>query len=644
MNKRRTFFWIVAILGFISLKGSAQAPFPPHVDPDPDYAAANAAGEDTDFDRREEMVPMRDGTKLFTIILVPRIKEKMPILLTRTPYGAMNRVPPEQRTLLENALYGGDSVLAEANYIRVFQDIRGRYRSEGDYVVNRPLRGPLNPTDVDHSTDTHDTIEWLLKNVAENNGRAAMIGVSYDGFLVLMGLINPHPALKAAVAINPMVDVWMGDDWFHRGAFRQLMMDFIYTHESSRNSVLALENRSSDEYERFLAAGSAAEFGRRNGMERLAFWQNLIRHPAYDSFWQGQALDKILAAQPLKTPVLFVHGLWDQEDIYGAIAAYRALEPLDTQNDRNFLAIGPWQHAGAHDGDGCLGSFCFKDASAYSFTRTVLMPFLNERLKEQAPKANTPPVLAYETGTNSWQRYDAWPRSCESACKEKPRPLYLKPGMRLAFDRPGADGAPYAEYVSDPARPVPYRARPIRPVYASESTWGLWLVDDQRAVSSRPDVLSYTSDVLKQPVALGGHPIANLFASTSGTDCDFVVKLIDVYPDEYPSQPELAGYQLMISADILRGRYRQDVSRPSPVPAGKVELYRWNLPATTHVFLPGHRIMVQIQSSWFPLYDRNPQTYVENIFEAKRKDFRKAVQRIYQGGDRASFIELPVVK
>jgi putative CocE/NonD family hydrolase len=268
---------------------------------------------------------------------------------------------------------------------------------------------------------------------------------------------------------------------------------------------------------------------------------------------------------------------------------------------------------------------------------------LNERLKENGPKANTPPVLAYETGANTWRRFDAWPISCESACRQKMKALYLKPGMLLGFDAAASGGTPYTEYVSDPARPVPYSSRPIRPVYSLSSTWESWLVEDQRSFSSRSDVLSYQSDVLTEPITLSGQPIANLFASTSGTDSDFVVKLIDVYPGRNPSDPELAGYQLMISADVLRGRYRKSMTAPSPIPEGKVERYRWTLPAASHVFLPGHRIMVQIQSSWFPLYDRNPQTYVENIFLAKPEDYRKATQRIYQTGEQASFIELPVV-
>jgi uncharacterized protein len=642
--KRRAYSLIAAIPILIAFVAGAWAQFPSHVPLDPDYAAVYAANEQFDFDRREEMIPMRDGAKLYTIILVPRIKELMPILLTRTPYSALKRFPPEKGPRLESALPAGDEILAGAGYIRVFQDVRGKFRSDGDYVITRPLRGPLNPTSVDHSTDTYDTIEWLLKNIPENNGRVGMIGTSYEGFLVLMGLVNSHPALKVAVAVNPMVDGWMGDDWFHNGAFRQEMMSFIYDQEASRDSTKAFKNGKDDEYDLFLNAVSAGEIGRRNGLEQLSFWRNLLLHPAYDAYWQGQALDKILAERKLTVPTMFVHSLWDQEDIYGAIAAYRAAEAQDAKNDRNYLVIGPWQHGGSSGNGGLLGPFTFDGDAAIYFRRNVLLPFLNERLKEGAAKADTPPVLAYETGTNAWRRYDAWPISCESGCSRKLQPLYLKPGLRLSFDPPGQAGTAYAEYVSDPAQPVPYRARPIGPVYAEGSTWERWLVDDQRTFSSRPDVLTYTSEILKKPVALGGRPIANLFASTSGTDCDFVVKLIDVYPDEYSAQPELSGYQLMISADILRGRYRNDGTHPSPVPAGKVERFRWNLPAASHVFLPGHRIMVQIQSSWFPLYDRNPQTFVENIFRAKPEDFRKAVQRIYQTGANASSIELPVVQ
>jgi len=613
-----------------------------HTPLDPELLAQTLAEDDqnTDFDRREEMIPMRDGVRLFTIILIPRAKESMPILLTRTPYGVSKRTPPEKGPRLRNALPLGEDVFAEANYILAFQDVRGKYRSEGQYQMTMPLRGPLNPGDADHSTDTYDTIEWLTKNVPRNNGHVGMMGTSYDGFLVLMGLINPHPALKAAVPINPMVDTWVGDDWFHNGAFRQMMMDFIYNQDLPHDPA-ATGNRD-DDYDLYLTAGSVGELGRRRGLEQVNFWKNLLLHPAYDTFWQLQAMDRILAEQPLKVPTLYIHGLWDQEDIYGAIAAYKATEPKDSGNNMNYLAIGPWAHGGSNLDGSYLGPLKFDTDTALYFRRQILLPFLNEHLRNEAPKAGTPPVLAFETGSNVWRRYEAWPVSCESSCTYKMRTLYLKPGLKLGFDTPAQGGASFAEYVSDPAHPVLYSQRPIRPVYAAGSAWGSWLVQDQRDVSNRRDVLAYQSEVLTEPVTVSGQPIANLFASTSGTDSDFVVKLIDVYPEKNPDE-EMRSYELMISGDILRGRYRDDRSSPSSIPAGRAARFRWTLPAVSHTFLPGHRIMVQIQSSWFPLYDRNPQTYLDNIFWAKPEDYKKATQRIYQTGSQASFVELPVV-
>ena len=596
-----------------------------------------------DFVRREEMIPMRDGVKLYTIILVPKREEKMPILLTRTPYGASYLSTPEQRQKLKDVLTGGDDVFADAGYIRVFQDIRGRYRSEGDYVVNRPLRGPLNPTPVDHSTDTYDTIQWLLENVPESNRRVGMIGTSYDGFLVLMGMIDPHPALMAAVPVNPMVDCWLGDDWFHNGAFRPMTIDFLSEKLGFPNESINSRGRFKDDYDFFLASGSAGEVARRMGIAEMDFWKSLIRHPSYDEFWQNQAVDKILASRPLKVPALYVHGLWDQEDIYGAIAAYRATEEKDGDNDRNFLVIGPWSHGGSNWDGSSLGPIRFGGSTGRWFRRNILLPFLDERLKDGISRTDAPPVLVFETGTNTWHRYRTWPLSCETGCEYAMQPLYLQQGHHLDFKTAGKSTSASDAYVSDPSNPVPYCERPIHSIYSRDSTWGYWLVDDQEKLSKREDVLVYTTDVLSEPVEISGLPVANLFASTSGTDIDFVVKLIDVYPDSYPDQPELAGYQLIISADIFRGRYRRDPANPSPVPGGRVEQYRWTLPAATHAFLPGHRIMVQIQSTWFPLYDRNPQTYVENIFNAKDTDYRVSIQHIYHSGDFASSVELPVV-
>jgi putative CocE/NonD family hydrolase len=599
-----------------------------------------------DYERRDVMIPMRDGVRLHTVILVPKGARRAPILLTRTPYDATGLTSHSYSSHLGPILQGYDNatdVIVEGGYIRVVQDVRGKYGSEGDYVMNRPLHGPLNPTNVDHSTDTYDTIDWLVKNVPESNGRVGILGISYDGFLPLMALVNPHPALKVSVPMNPMVDGWMGDDWFHNGAFREENIDYIYEQEATRDNSAHWWSNEFDDYDMFMNAGSAGELGRRRGMEQLGFWRKLLEHPSYDSWWREQAMDKVLAAQPLKVPVMLVDSLWDQEDIYGATAVYRAIEPKDTHNDKVFLVLGPWYH-GQEIGDGnSLGALRFGSDTAAYFRREILAPFLAHYLKDGEPKMDVAPVNAFETGTNTWRRLDAWPSGCARGCTIKPAPLYLSANLKAGFAAPNTNEAAYDEYVSDPSKPVTYRARPARPTYAPDSTWRQWLVDDQRNASSRPDVLSFVSDVLTTPVKIAGQPVANLFASTSGTDSDWVVKVIDVYPDEVADQPSMGGYQLMVSADIFRGRYRESLETPKAIEPDKPLLYRFALPNANHVFLPGHRIMVQIQSSWFPLYDRNPQTFVPNIFWAKPGDYRKATQRIYHTPAQASSVELPLV-
>ncbi|HLY98394.1 MAG TPA: CocE/NonD family hydrolase [Candidatus Angelobacter sp.] len=595
---------------------------------------------------------MRDGVKLHTVILVPKNATQAktaPILLTRTPYNASELTSHAQSSHLGPILQGYDNaveVIVEGGYIRVVQDVRGKYDSEGDYVMNRPLHGPQNPTPVDHSTDTYDTIDWLVKNVPECNGKVGILGISYDGFLPLMALINPHPALKVSVPMNPMVDGWMGDDWFHNGAFRQQNMAYILEQDATRHNDAKWWSGSFDDYDLFMQSVSAGELGRNHGLEQVGFWRKVLDHPSYDAFWRDQAVDKILATQPLKVPVMLVDSLWDQEDIYGAIAVYKAIKPKDTDNNKVFLVIGPWHH-GQEIGDGStLGALKFNSDTGLYFRREILRPFLDHYLKDDAPKADVAPVTAFETGTNNWRRLPVWPAGCASGCKVQPTPLYLSAGLKLNFAAPKDSDAAFDEYISDPAKPVPFRSRPIRPVgYDIDKglTWPLWLVDDQREASGRPDVAVFVSDVLSEPLKISGQPVANLVASTSGTDSDWVVKVIDVYPDEVASQPNMGGYQLMVSADIFRGRYRESLETPKPVAADKPLLYRFNLPTANHVFLPGHRVMVQIQSSWFPLYDRNPQTFVPSIFWAKPQDYRKATQRIYHAPGEASFIEMPVV-
>jgi uncharacterized protein len=615
-----------------------------------------------DYTQREAMIAMRDGVKLFTVILVPRGAKAAPILLTRTPYNAAEMTGRGHSGHLGPSLHGYDNatdVIVDGGYIRVIQDVRGKYKSEGDYVMNRPLHGPQNPTPVDHATDTYDTIDWLVKNVPETNGKVGILGISYDGFLPLMALVHPHPALKVSVPMNPMVDGWMGDDWFHNGAFRQLGIDYIHDQEATRENDVKWWRTQFDDYDMFMEAGSAGELGRRHGMEQIGFWQKLVQHPSYDAFWRDQAVDKLLAKEPLAVPVMLVHSLWDQEDIYGAVAVYKALEPKDTANDKVFLVLGPWHH-GQEIGDGStLGALKFGSDTALAFRRDILRPFLDRYLKDgkdAAPQAEIAPVNAFETGTNTWRKLSAWPSGCASGCTIKPTPMYLNAGAsagpsaalnagpRAELAAPRAGGTAFEEYVSDPAKPVPFRSRPIQPsTYEGNVFWRHWLVSDQREASGRPDVATYVSAVVTAPVKITGQPVANLYASTSGTDADWVVKVIDVYPDEVAGAPTMGGYQLMISADIFRGRYREGFEAAKPVAAGKPLLYRFNLPPANHVFLPGHRIMVQIQSSWFPLYDRNPQTFVPNIFWAKPTDYRKATQRIFHTPDQASFVELPVV-
>jgi hypothetical protein len=535
-------------------------------------------------------------------------------------------------------------VILEDGYIRVMQDVRGKYGSEGDYVMNRPVHGPQNPTPVDDATDTYDTIDWLVKNVPESNGKVGTIGISYDGFEPLMALINPHPALKVSVPMNPMVDGWMGDDWFHFGAFREQNAQYIYEQEASRDNTIKWWSSYHDDYDLFLQAGSAGELGRSHGMQQIGFWNKIVAHPAYDAFWSEQAVDKLLATQPLKVPVMLVHSLWDAEDSYGAIAVYKAIKPKDVSGNMVKLVLGPWYHGQAIDDGSSLGNLRFGSDTSRWFRENVLRPFLAQYLKDGAPAADVAPVTAFETGTNEWRRLDRWPVSCESGCAHGTKALYLEPGNKLGFEVP-AGGAAFTEYVSDPARPVPFRARPIQQVgYAPGQTWQQWLTDDQREASGRTDVITFTSAVLTKPLRITGQPVVHLVASTSGSDSDWVVKLIDVYPDEVYAQPEMGGYQLAVGMDILRGRYRESFVTPNPIKANQPLAYEFKLPPNNHVFLPGHRLMVQVQSSWFPLYDRNPQTFVPNIFSAKSEDYRKATQRVYHSAKEASYIALPLVE
>jgi putative CocE/NonD family hydrolase len=611
-------------------------------------AAFVARADSFDYVKREVMIPMRDGVKLQTLILIPRGAQRAPILLTRTPYGATDRITKNSSAHLSALIDStdvADDAVVNGGYIRVMQDVRGKHGSEGGYVMTRPLRGPLNPSDVDHSTDTYDTIDWLVKNLPESNGKVGILGISYDGFTSLMALVNPHPALRAAVPINAMVDGWRGDDWFHNGAFRLDSLRYFHDQEATRLSDLSWWTDHYDDYDAWLSVGAAGDMARLHGLEQVGFTAKVMNHPAYDGFWQEQALDKILAQQGVAVPVMLVHSLWDQEDIYGNIALYKALKARQPANPDLYLVIGPWFHHQERLDGSALGQIRFGSDTAQYFRLHVLRPFLDHYLKDDAAPVPITPVTAFETGTNRWLALPGWPSGCAAGCRIDHLNLYLQAGGDLRMGSSVAAPSAFESYVSDPAKPVPYLPRPIHiEGDEGETNWQTWLVSDQRDAAARTDVLSFATPALKDAVKISGEPVANLIASTSGTDGDFVVKLIDVYPDEVGREPKMGGYQLMISADILRGRYRDSYSNPKAIPADQKQVYRFALPTANHVFLPGHRIMVQVQSSWFPVYDRNPQSYVENIFFAKPADYKKATIKIFDGGSNASFVDLPVVR
>jgi putative CocE/NonD family hydrolase len=593
-----------------------------------------------DHERREVMIPMRDGVKLHTVVITPKGAANAPIILTRTPYGADKPTTQASSPHAAMVLPPADEPLLRAGYIRVYQDVRGRYGSDGDYVMTLPVRGELNRWKVDHTTDTWDTIEWLVKNVKGNNGRVGITGVSYPGWLTLMGIVDPHPALKAAVPMYPMVDGWIGDDFYHNGALRQTMFEWIYNMAADKESKFAPPFGYRDMYEAFLSAGSADALARRYNAEKLATWRKIVDNPSYNAFWRGQAVQDILAARPVKLPVMVVHGLFDQEDNFGGIAVYRAMEAHDTANDRVFLAAGPWNHGQSQNEGSSLGAIKWNSDTSLWFREKVLMPFWNQHLKGEAPAQPIPPVLAFDTGINEWQTYASWPAGGRATAAR----LYLQPNGSLGFAPPAAAENQFAEYVSDPAKPVPYRVRPVLAMYNPESTWRTWLVDDQRPFADRPDVLTFVTEPLAEPLTISGAVAANLFASTTGTDSDWVVKLIDVFPPEVRANPTLGGYQLMVSADIMRGRYRENLETPKAIEPNAVVPYRVRMPEANHTFLRGHRVMVQIQSSWFPLYDRNPQTFVPNIAKAKPEEYRAATQQIWFTPEQASYIEVGVVK
>jgi putative CocE/NonD family hydrolase len=571
---------------------------------------------------------MRDGVKLNTRIYTPtRFNERFPFLLLRTPYGIGDSTPAQIAAALPE--------LTASGFIIVQQDIRGRFKSEGQFVMLRQPRNPKDKNAIDESTDTYDTIEWLLKNVSNHNGRAGIAGTSYGAWLAVMGMLDPHPALKAVVQQASPADMWIGDDFHHNGAFRlSYGLAYSYMMESSKEIAdVSKVVDTFDTYEWYLKLGSVANVDAKYFHGKIPSWRDFVNHPDYDEFWKRQSFAPWL--NRVTVPTLNVAGWWDQEDFYGPIKIYELLERHDRAN-QNFLVVGPWNHGGWSRGEGRnLGRIDFGTATAQHYRRNIFVPFLDHYLKGKGSH-ELPEALTFRTGANEWVRHDAWPPKKDVV----ERRLYLHKDRGLSFVAPSASPAAFDTYTSDPANPVPYRPRPIE----LRTGWSTWLVEDQRFVDHRPDVLSWVSEPLKEDVVVSGRIVANLFASTSGTDSDWIVKLINVYPEKYEADPKMGGFQLMIAGDVFRGRYLKSFERPSPIPANSVQQYQIAFPANDHTFKKGHRIMVQIQSTWFPVIDRNPQRFVPNIFFAKESDFQAAVQRVYRSGRDASHILVPVVE
>jgi hypothetical protein len=585
------------------------------------------------FEKKEAMIAMRDGVRLHTEIYTPRdAKGPLPMLMERTPYGVSGG--PQGYS---GHLYAAQDLYADG-YIFVYQDIRGRYGSEGKFEMNRPVHDAKDAKGVDESTDTYDTIDWLVKNVAKNNGRVGVWGISYDGFLAAMAMVNPHPALKAVSEQACMGDTWMGDDFFHNGAFR-LSYGFEYAAlmETSKEEV-SFQFDNFDVYDWFLRLGALSNVNERYFHGKIPTWNNFVNHPAYDNFWQIHAVEHAL--KEATVPVLNVAGWWDQEDFYGPMRTYESLEKTDAKH-LNYVVVGPWNHGSwAHGTGDSLGEIPFGSNTAQYFRQKVEAPWFAYWLHD---KGSLPlkEALLFQTGSDTWTSFDAWPPK-----EARKKNLYFGEVGTLSFDAPKINGPEaFDAYVSDPAHPVPYRHRPVDMTYPNDhpGSWYTWLVQDQRFVDNRPDVLTWQTDELQDDVTIAGQVTAKLFASTTGTDSDWVVKLIDVYPQKVASDWKFSGYELMIADEIFRGRYRKSYEKPEPIVAGEITPYTIDLHTADHVFKKGHRIMVQVQSTWFPLYDRNPQKFVPNIFEAKESDYEKATQKIYRSQEYPSSVEISVV-
>jgi putative CocE/NonD family hydrolase len=620
--KSRFGVWAVvlgAMLLVALLTSHAQTPNPP------DYSLL--------FTKTDAMIAARDGVKLHTEIYSPRDSSKpLPIIFERTPYGLADDAKGYSRALARF------TDMIPDNYIIVLQDIRGRYGSEGQFVMQHPVRDPQDPKAIDEGTDTYDTIDWLVKNVPNNNGRVGLMGISYGGWLTVMGMLEPHPALKAVSEQASPADMFLGDDFHHNGAFR-LSYGFEYsTMMETGKTNFKFDFDLFDTYEWYLRLGALSNANAKYIHGTLPTWNDFVAHPNYDSFWKSEAMPYIL--KKATVPNLNVAGWWDQEDAYGPMKIYELLEKNDP-NHLNYLVAGPWNHGGwARSSGSSLGAIPFGSDTSLYFRQKIEAPWFAYWLKDQG-SLPLKEALLFQTGSNQWTPFDAWPPK-----EALQRELYFHENGKLSFDPPQSGSAEsFDSYVSDPAHPVPYRHRPIDMTYPTDHPggWYTWLVEDQRFVDNRPDVLTWQTDTLTEDLTLAGKVTAKLFASTTGSDSDWVVKLIDVYPESYPQDWKLSGYELMIADEVFRGRFRNSFEKPEPITPNAVTPFTIDLHTANHVFKKGHRVMVQVQSTWFPIIDRNPQKFVPNIFEAKESDYQKTTQHIYRSKESPSGVVLSVL-
>jgi uncharacterized protein len=590
----------------------------------------SAAPKPEIFSRQEVMIPMRDGVKLQTAIFTPKqAHAPLPILMTRTPYG----VPEREKEIVQGGNF--DDLIADG-YVFVFQNLRGRFRSEGTFVMQRAPRDRNDRKAVDEASDAYDTVEWLIHNVPNNNGKVGIRGVSYAGWTTAMALLDPHPALKAASEQATPSDMFLGDDFHHNGAFR-LSYGFEYAAllETSKEENTNFKFDTYDTYDWYLRLGALSNANAKYFHGKLPTWNDFVDHPNRDTFWKKQAFASFL--NKTTVPNLNVAGWWDQEDFYGPQKLYELLEKNDAQH-LNYFVAGPWNHGGwAHGSGDKLGPVAFGSDTGKYFRSKIEAPWFAYWLHGKG----SPPVreaTVFETGSNQWRSFDEWPP--RKGVTEKK--LFFHAGRKLSFDSPPDPGQTFDAYISDPANPVPYRPRPVTPTYPGPE-WPVWLLQDQRFVDHRPDVLTWETDALDQDVVIAGDILADLFASTSGSDSDWVVKLIDVYPENYPQDVKMGGYQLIVADEVFRGRFRNSFEQPEALKPDAVNEFKFSLRTNDHAFLRGHRIMVQVQSTWFPLIDRNPQKYVNNIFKAQDSDYTKATQRIFRSKETPSSVILPVL-